>query len=251
MDRIELMNRNYVILKTKLSLVTAVTVGCILGLLKIKLWLIWGASDIHDTPLRICCLPLPAWVAADHRKLIALGGLSFGTGVLTFVLNFIPNVGSLIAMFLPLPVVLLDPQLKSWQKIGAFAGPGAVQGYVGNVLEPTVFGASLNMTPLSILSALVMWSSVWGLPGAILSVPMLGIQKISMGYINHPFAKYMLMIIREDPTLDEAKARDESGDFGLPIPLPGEDAGGDAPAAAAPAPEPEEKNPAADAGEDE
>ena len=51
--------------------------------------------------------------------------------------------------------------------------------------------------------------------------------------------------------LDEAKARDESGDFGLPIPLPGEDAGGDAPAAAAPAPEPEEKNPAADAGEDE
>ena len=53
------------------------------------------------------------------------------------------------------------------------------------------------------------------------------------------------------PTLDEAKARDESGDFGLPIPLPGEDAGGDAPAPAAPAPEPEEKNPAADAGEDE
>jgi predicted PurR-regulated permease PerM len=172
-------------------------------------------------------------------------------GIMSFVLNYIPNVGSLIAMFLPLPVVLLDPQLKSWQKIGAFAGPGAVQGYVGNVLEPTVFGASLNMTPLSILSALVMWSSVWGLPGAILSVPMLGIQKISMGYINHPFAKYMLMIIREDPTLDEAKARDESGDFGLPIPLPGEDAGGDAPAAAAPAPEPEEKNPAADAGEDE
>jgi predicted PurR-regulated permease PerM len=50
------------------------------------------------------------------------------------------------------------------------------------VLEPTVFGASLNMTPLSILAALVMWGSVWGLPGAVLSVPMLGIQKISMNY---------------------------------------------------------------------
>jgi predicted PurR-regulated permease PerM len=138
-------------------------------------------------------------------------------GIMSFVLNYIPNVGSLIAMFLPLPVVLLDPQLKSWQKIGAFAGPGAVQGYVGNVLEPTVFGASLNMTPLSILSALVMWSSIWGLPGAILSVPMLGIQKISCGYINHPFANYMLMLIREDPTLDETKAREESVSVTNPI----------------------------------
>ena len=37
---------------------------------------------------------------------------------------------------------------------------------------------------------------------------MLGIQKISMNYINHPFAKYMLMLIREDPTLDEAAERE-------------------------------------------
>jgi predicted PurR-regulated permease PerM len=138
MDRIELMNRNYVILKTKLSLVTAVTVGCILGLLKIKLWLIWGASDIHDTPLRICCLPLPAWVAADHRKIIALGGLSFGTGVLTFVLNFIPNVGSLIAMALPIPVIMVDQELSFAQYSAALLLPVLVQGYVGNVLEPQV-----------------------------------------------------------------------------------------------------------------
>ena len=163
-------------------------------------------------------------------------------GIMSFVLNYIPNVGSVMAMVLPTPVkrpairyesrhsvpsssrllptkrsltglqvVLLDPNLVTWQKIAAFAGPGAVQGYVGNVLEPTVFGASLNMTPLSILGALVMWSSVWGLPGAVLSVPMLGIQKIVMVYTNHPFAKYALMLIREDPTLDEAKERAAAG----------------------------------------
>ena len=165
-------------------------------------------------------------------------------GIMSFVLNYIPNVGSVIAMFLPLPVVLLDPSLVAWQKIGAFAGPGLVQGYVGNVLEPTVFGASLNMTPLSILSALVMWSSVWGLPGAILSVPMLGIQKISCNYINHPFAQYVLMLIREDPTLDEEKAREESGDFGLPIPIPGgEDAAADEKPAEKPAAEEEGEMP--------
>merc|ERR1712086_82387 len=141
-------------------------------------------------------------------------------GIMSFVLNYIPNVGSVIAMVLPTPVVLLDTSLKSWQKIAAFVGPGAVQGYVGNVLEPTVFGASLNMTPLSILAALVMWSSVWGLPGAVLSVPMLGIQKIVMVYTNHPFAKYALMLIREDPTLDEAKERAAAG---LPVTIPGGD----------------------------
>merc|ERR1712153_22495 len=70
-----------------------------------------------------------------------------------------------------------------------------------------VFGASLNLTPLSILGGLVLWGSIWGLPGAVLSVPMLGAQKILCVYCNHPFAKYCLILIREDPTLDEAKER--------------------------------------------
>jgi hypothetical protein len=42
----------------------------------------------------------------------------------------------MIAMVLPMPLVIVDPTLETWQKIGAFIGPGAVQGYVGNALEP-------------------------------------------------------------------------------------------------------------------
>jgi len=132
-------------------------------------------------------------------------------GLMTFMLNYIPNVGSMIAMFLPLPVVLLDPELATWQKIMAFLGPGSVQGYVGNVLEPVLFGKSLNMTPLSILGALVLWSSLWGLSGAVMSVPLLGIQKITFVYCNHPYAKMGLMLIREDASLDEDKERAASG----------------------------------------
>lgn len=172
LGEIEHMIDHYISLKTMLSFVTGLVVALILIILQIKLAVLFG--------------------------------------IMSFVLNYIPNVGSVIAMFLPTPVVLLDPGLATWQKIGAFVGPGLVQGYVGNVLEPTVFGASLNMTPLSILAALVMWGSVWGLPGAVLSVPMLGIQKITMNYTNHPYAKYCLMLIREDPTLDEADAREQS-----------------------------------------
>jgi hypothetical protein len=35
----------------------------------------------------------------------------------------------MIAMFLPLPIVIVDPELAMWQKVGAFVGPGTVQGY--------------------------------------------------------------------------------------------------------------------------
>merc|ERR1712167_465298 len=98
-------------------------------------------------------------------------------GILSFVLNFIPNVGSMIAMFLPMPIVIVDPGLEDWQKVLAFVGPGIVQGAVGNAVEPAVFGKSLNLTAMSILGALVIWSALWGLMGAILSVPVLGIQK--------------------------------------------------------------------------
>jgi AI-2 transport protein TqsA len=167
LDEIENQAKNYIALKTVLSFVTGFVVAVILLILQVKLAVLWG--------------------------------------ILSFVLNFIPNVGSLIAMFLPMPVVIVDPGLETWQKVAAFAGPGAVQGYVGNALEPMVFGKSLNMTPMSILCALVIWSSLWGLMGAILSVPLLGIQKILMQHTNHPMAKYCVMMIREDPTIDEMK----------------------------------------------
>lgn len=169
---IELMISHYISLKTMLSFMTGVAVSIILLLVQIKLAVLFG--------------------------------------IMSFVLNYIPNVGSMIAMFLPTPVVLLDPALESWQQVMAFVGPGAVQMYVGNVLEPTVFGSSLNLTPLSILGALVMWGSIWKLPGAVLSVPLLGIQKILCVYTNHPIAKYVLIAVREDPTLDEAKERHET-----------------------------------------
>lgn len=169
---IEAMIGHYIGLKTMLSFVTGVAVAIILLGIHVKLAILFG--------------------------------------IMSFVLNYIPNVGSAIAMFLPTPVVLLDSSLDNWQKVMAFIGPGSIQMYVGNVLEPTVFGASLNLTPLSILGALVMWGSIWGLPGAVLSVPMLGIQKILMVYTNHPFAKYVLILVREDPTLDEAKERHDA-----------------------------------------
>jgi len=166
MQEIESMTTGYIGLKTALSALTGAIVAVILLALQVKLAVMFG--------------------------------------LLSFLLNYIPNVGSIIAMFLPMPIVLVDDNLALWQKVMAFVGPGAVQGYVGNALEPIMFGKLLNMTPMSILFALVLWSAMWGLLGAVLSVPLLGIQKICCNYANHPIAKIMLAMIREDATVDEA-----------------------------------------------
>eukprot|EP01043_Picozoa_sp_COSAG02_P007815 COSAG02_NODE_240_length_27672_cov_67.291445_22_plen_239_part_00 len=165
MSEIEKQVTGYISLKTALSVLTGAVVAVILVLLRVKLAVMFG--------------------------------------ILSFVLNYIPNIGSMIAMFLPMPIVIVDKNLEQWQKIGAFVGPGAVQAYVGNALEPMVFGKSLNMTPMSILAALVIWGSVWGIIGAILSVPMLTIQKILLTKANHPLAKHSLAMIREDASIDE------------------------------------------------
>eukprot|EP01043_Picozoa_sp_COSAG02_P056182 COSAG02_NODE_6625_length_3452_cov_19.679392_2_plen_568_part_00 len=128
-------------------------------------------------------------------------------GLLSFMLNFIPNVGSALAIVLPLPIIILadEQTMSQGQKAIAILGPTAVQGYVGNALEPTLFGAALNLTAISILLGLVLFSAVWGLPGAVLSVPILGIMKIVAHHTDHPQAKMFLATVREDAEVDVDK----------------------------------------------
>jgi AI-2 transport protein TqsA len=96
---------------------------------------------------------------------------------LAFVLNFIPTVGPLVAMILPVPVALIQFGI-GWQSVMAIVLPGIVQFYIGNVLETKLTGDSLDLHPVTILVALMFWGLIWGVSGMILATPILVIGKI-------------------------------------------------------------------------
>lgn len=92
-------------------------------------------------------------------------------GVLAFVLNFIPSVGSIIATFLPLPVALVQFETMGpvW---GILLLTALVQFSVGSVLDPKLMGDRLNLSPVTILAALVFWGLLWGIAGMLLAAPL-------------------------------------------------------------------------------
>jgi AI-2 transport protein TqsA len=97
--------------------------------------------------------------------------------MLTFLLNFIPSIGSIVAVIIPLPVILLQYGF-GWQFWFVLAFAGMVQFVIGNVLEPKMMGESLGLHPVTVLLFLMFWGLVWGIPGMFLAVPITAILKI-------------------------------------------------------------------------
>ena len=109
--------------------------------------------------------------------------------VLIALLNYIPYVGSMLGVIFP--VVLSMAQFGSIQKTLIVAALlTAAQIWVGNVLEPRMVGRKVNMSPFVVMVALALWSSVWGVAGAILAIPLTSIIAIIMANFEstRPFA---------------------------------------------------------------
>lgn len=88
------------------------------------------------------------------------------------LLNFIPYVGPFIGTALPVFAALVQFGDISHAFL-ALAGLVAVAFIIGNVIEPRIFGNSLNLSPLVILLSLAIWGSLWGIIGMILCIPMM------------------------------------------------------------------------------
>lgn len=113
--------------------------------------------------------------------------LAFLIGVAVCVLNFVPTVGPMIAAVLPIPVLLLDDGLGFKRAIALGAG-WAVQLACGNVLELWLLGEDdgRRLTPIGLLGSLVVWTSLWGPPGAVLSAPILVATQVLLAHGASP-----------------------------------------------------------------
>jgi AI-2 transport protein TqsA len=101
-------------------------------------------------------------------------------GLFAFMLNFIPSIGSVIATLLPLPVVLVSPDLSSTQVVLAIAIPGTLQFLIGNVISPKIMGDALELHPITVLLSLMFWGALWGIVGMLLATPITAIIKMML-----------------------------------------------------------------------
>ena len=135
---------------------------------------------------------------------LLVGALSYGIlivadvdfaafwALLIFIFNYIPYIGSVVAVAFPVVLSILQfasPALT----ILVLTGLMGAQIVVGNVIEPRVTGKSLNLSPVIIVLALSVWGSIWGVIGMILSVPIMVMAMIVLAQFPRTKALAVLM----------------------------------------------------------
>jgi predicted PurR-regulated permease PerM len=99
-------------------------------------------------------------------------------GAMAFFLNFIPTVGSIAASIPPILLALIQFYPSIWPGVVTLISLLTIQLSIGNGIAPKVLGDQLNLSPVVILLSLLFWGWLWGIVGALLSVPITAAIKI-------------------------------------------------------------------------
>ncbi|MFW6011001.1 MAG: AI-2E family transporter [Desulfosalsimonas sp.] len=128
---------------------------------------------------------------------LAILGLDFAPlwGLLAFLLNYVPNIGSIIAA-IP-PILLALAQLGLWHAVICSIGFTVVNMAIGNFLEPRFMGSGLGLSTLVVFLSLVFWGWVLGPVGMLLSVPLTMIFKIAME--SNPETRWLAVMLGNEP----------------------------------------------------
>lgn len=145
--------QRYLVLKTLISLATGLSIGVFMWLLRIDFALFWG--------------------------------------FLAFLLNFVPNIGSVIAAIPGIVIALLQYGPERALLVAAiYVG---VNFTLGNVLDPILVGRQLRLSPLVVLMSLVFWGFTLGLVGMFLAVPLTIATRILM-QTSPALARYAMLM---------------------------------------------------------
>ncbi len=146
MTRMASQVQNYLVAKTAISAATGLVVGIWVGVMGLDFPLLWG--------------------------------------VLAFMFNFIPNLGSILAAVPAVLLAVIQPDLGPVTAAVIAAGYLAVNLVFGSFLEPTLMGRRLGLSTLVVFISLVFWGWVWGPVGMLFSVPLTMVVKIALENTN-------------------------------------------------------------------
>lgn len=107
---------------------------------------------------------------------------AFVWGLLAFALNYIPNIGSVLAAIPPIAQVLVFSGL--YDALVVFSGYLVINLVFGNILEPRIMGRGLGLSTLVVFLSLIFWGWLLGPVGMLLSVPLTIIVKIALEQTN-------------------------------------------------------------------
>jgi len=129
------------------------------------------------------------WVAA-------LGlGVPLLWGLMAFIFNFVPNIGSIVAAVPPIVLALM--QFGVWRAVAVAAGYAVINLVLANFVEPYLMGRRLGLSTLVVVLSLVFWGWVWGPVGMILSVPLTMVMKIALE--NTPDLRWIAVMLDASP----------------------------------------------------
>lgn len=112
-----------------------------------------------------------------------------------FFLNYIPTIGSIVAVVLVTAVALT--QFTALTQVAAvFAGVGAWQFLIGNFVQPRMTGDSLNLSAVVVLLALAIWGAIWGIAGAFLAAPLTVMLMIVLA--QFPSTRWIAILLSAD-----------------------------------------------------
>lgn len=110
---------------------------------------------------------------------LTLFGVDFAAlfGLLAFLLNFIPNIGSLVATVLRVGFAFFQFG-TFWTPFLVLVITVGIDEILGTIIEPRVLGKGLDLSPLLVFFSLLFWGWLWGIPGMMLSVPLTAVIRI-------------------------------------------------------------------------
>jgi len=118
------------------------------------------------------------------------------------ILNYTPYLGSAAGVVAPTLMTLAQTgDLK--HTFLTMAALSALQFVIGSLIEPHVMGRRINLSPMMVLVSLASWYALWGLPGAVLAVPMTVIILAVLGAI--PFTRPAAILLSNDGRIGEGK----------------------------------------------